>query len=380
MKNKSVLKNIDYVLVGCVTLILVAGFMALRSATVNASDFYGMNFVARQMAWSLIGYAAFFLILLFDYSKLAKYHVWLYVLNLGQLAAVLVFGKSVSGAQAWIPIGSYQFQPAELAKILMILGLAQFLVPRIGKLNKYTQMLPAFIYVGIPLGLILLQPDLGTGLVFVAILFGMLLVAGASPVKLLLLIVGGVGAVVFAIYAHYKWGLPIPLKDYQLMRLVVFVNPNIDPRGHGWNVIQAQITVGSGGLFGKGWGMGFQTANEFLPTQWTDFIFCVLAEEFGFIGCAVLLILFLVLIFRGIQIAQGAKDPYGALVAAGILSMYVFHVLQNVGMAVGIMPITGIPLPFVSYGGSSLLANMAALGIIMSIHIYKDTNMFNRPL
>jgi rod shape determining protein RodA len=380
LKNKSVLKNIDYVLVGCVTLILVAGFMALRSATVNASDFYGMNFVARQMAWSLIGYAAFFLILLFDYSKLAKYHVWLYVLNLGQLAAVLVFGKSVSGAQAWIPIGSYQFQPAELAKILMILGLAQFLVPRIGKLNKYTQMLPAFIYVGIPLGLILLQPDLGTGLVFVAILFGMLLVAGASPVKLLLLIVGGVGAVVFAIYAHYKWGLPIPLKDYQLMRLVVFVNPNIDPRGHGWNVIQAQITVGSGGLFGKGWGMGFQTANEFLPTQWTDFIFCVLAEEFGFIGCAVLLILFLVLIFRGIQIAQGAKDPYGALVAAGILSMYVFHVLQNVGMAVGIMPITGIPLPFVSYGGSSLLANMAALGIIMSIHIYKDTNMFNRPL
>jgi rod shape determining protein RodA len=299
---------------------------------------------------------------------------------LGLLAAVLVFGKEVSGAQAWIPIGSYQFQPAEPAKILMILGLAQFLVPRIGKLNKYTQMLPAFIYVGIPLGLILLQPDLGTGLVFVAILFGMLLVAGASPVKLLLLIVGGVGAVVFAIYAHYKWGLPIPLKDYQLMRLVVFVNPNIDPRNTGWNVIQAQITVGSGGLFGKGWGLGFQTANEFLPAQWTDFIFCVLAEEFGFIGCAILLILFLVLIFRGIQIAQEAKDSYGALVTAGILSMFVFHVLQNVGMAVGIMPITGIPLPFVSYGGSSLLANMAALGIIMNIHIYKDTNMFNRPL
>jgi rod shape determining protein RodA len=179
-----------------------------------------------------------------------------------------------------------------------------------------------------------------------------------------------------AIVAHYKLGWPIPLKDYQLMRLVVFVNPNVDPRDWGWHVIQAQISVGSGGLLGKGWGQGPQTANEFLPDQWTDFVFCVLAEEFGFIGCAILLLLFFLLIYRGIRIALEAKDPYGALVAAGILSMFAFHVFQNIGMAVGIMPITGIPLPFVSYGGSSLLANMAAVGILMNIHIYKDTMLF----
>jgi rod shape determining protein RodA len=379
LKDKNVFKNIDLILIGCVTLILCAGFMVLQSATVSVSVKHGVNYVARQMVWSLIGFIAFFLVLLFDYSKLAKYHIWIYALNLGLLAAVLVFGTEVNGTQGWIFIGSYQFQPAEPAKFLMILGLGQFLVPRIGNLKKYRQMLPVFIYVALPLGLVLLQPDLGTGLVFVAIMFGMLLVAGASPLKLFLLIAGCLGAVVFAIYAHYTWGTPIPLKSYQLNRLVVFVNPNMDPRNTGWNVIQAQITVGSGGLFGKGWGLGPQTANEFLPYQWTDFIFCVLAEEFGFIGCAIVLVLFFILVFRGIQIAQRSKDSYGSLVTAGVLSMFVFHVLQNIGMAVGIMPITGIPLPFVSYGGSSLLANMAALGIIMNVHIYKDTMvMFNR--
>ena len=267
MKEKNILKSIDYLMLVCVILILGIGFLILESATVNASVKYGMNFVVRQLIWSLIGFAAFFLMTLFDYSKLAKYHRWIYAFNLILLIAVLTVGKEAKGAQRLISIGSYQLQPAEPVKLLMILGLAQFLVPRIGKMNKIWQMMPVFLYVGLPLGLILLQPDLGTGLVYIAIMFGMMLVAGASPVKLFLLITGGLGSVIMAIVAHYKWGLPIPLKEYQLMRLVVFVNPNVDPRDWGWHVIQAQISVGSGGLFGKGWKMGLQTANEYLPEQ-----------------------------------------------------------------------------------------------------------------
>jgi rod shape determining protein RodA len=254
--------------------------------------------------------------------------------------------------------------------------LARFLVPRVGKLKSVKDLLPVFIYVGIPLLLILKQPDLGTGLVYIAIMFGMLLAAGASPLLLGGLIGGGIGLISFAIYAHYTWGIWLPLKDYQLMRLIIFLDPMIDPKGWGWNVIQSQIAVGSGGLFGKGWGLGSQTKYDFLPEQWTDFIFSVLAEEFGFIGSAFLLLLFFFLIYRGIRIAFKAKDTFGSLIAVGVVSMFAFHILQNVGMTIGIMPITGIPLPFVSYGGSSLLANLIALGLIMNVHIYHDPIMF----
>jgi rod shape determining protein RodA len=376
MQLKKLLKSLDYTLLGAVGLILVMSLFVLKSATVNASEIYRINFVYRQIAWILIGTVAFFVVLFIDCSKLAKYGVWIYALNILMLVAVLVLGKEAKGAQAWIPIGPFKFQPAEVVKALLILGLAQFLVPRIGKLNTLKDLLPVFIYVGIPLLLILKQPDLGTGLVYVAIMFGMLLAAGAPPFLLFLLVATGVGAVVFAIYGHYTWGWWLPLKDYQLMRLIVFVNPMIDPRGWGWNVIQSQIAVGSGGLFGKGWGQGSQNIGDFLPEQWTDFIFPVLAEEFGFVGSVLLLCLFFVVIYRGIKIAGKAKDAYGSLVAIGVCSMFAFHILQNVGMSIGIMPITGIPLPFVSYGGSSLLANMIALGLLMNVTVHHDRILF----
>jgi len=376
MKIARVIKNLDYLLLGAVGLILVMGLFVLDSATVNASVKYNMSFVYRQMAWIVVGLIVFIVVLFVDYSKLSKYGVHIYVLNLLLLLAVLIFGEETNGAQAWIPIGPYKIQPAEIVKALLILGLAQFLAPRIGKLNTFKDLIPVFIYVGVPLLLILKQPDLGTGLVYVAIMFGMLLVAGASPLLLFSLIGGGIGIIVLAIYGHYAWDWWIPLKDYQLMRLVVFVDPMIDPHYTGWNVIQSQIAVGSGGLLGKGWGMGSQNINDFLPVQWTDFIFCVLAEEFGFIGSAILLLLFFVVIYRGIIIARKSKDTYGSLIAVGVVSMIIFHVLQNIGMTIGIMPITGIPLPFVSYGGSSLLANMMVLGLLMNVYIYHDQRIF----
>lgn len=376
MRITKIFKSLDYILLGTVLLILVMSFFVLHSATINASVRFQSNFVLKQVVWSIIGFIAFFCVLFIDYSKLSKYSLYMYGLNIFLLLAVLLIGKETKGAQAWIIIGPAKFQPAEIVKILLILGLAKYLTPRVGNITSLKDILPIFIYVGVPLLLILKQPDLGTGLVYVAIMFGMLLAAGAPPLMLLGLITGGIGVIGVAIYAHYNWGMWLPLKDYQLMRLLVFIDPMIDPRGWGWNVIQSQIAVGSGGLFGKGWGQGSQTKGDFLPEQWTDFIFSVLGEEFGFIGAAILLLLFFILIYRGIKIALSAKDVYGALIAVGVISMFVFHILQNIGMAIGIMPITGIPLPFVSYGGSSLLANMIALGFLMNVHVHREKILF----
>lgn len=376
MRFSKLFKSLDYTLLITVGLILVMGFFVLHSATHTVSEKHGTNYVIRQIAWTFIGLMAFFTVLIVDYSKISKYGIYIYVLNIMFLLAVIILGEETNGAQAWIPIGPYKFQPAEVVKTLLILGLAQFLVPRIGRLNNLKDLIPVFLYVGFPLSLILMQPDLGTGLVYIAIMFGMLLVAGASPLLLSFLIFGGIGLISFSIYAHYTWGLWLPLKDYQIMRLIVFIDPMIDSRASGWNVIQSQIAVGSGGLLGKGWGAGSQTKGEFLPAQWTDFIFSVLGEEFGFIGATLLLLLFFILLYRGIKIAQNSKDVYGALIAVGAVSMFCFHILQNIGMTIGIMPITGIPLPFVSYGGSALLANMIALGLLMNVHIYRDRILF----
>lgn len=375
MRLSRIAKSLDYTLLGAVALIIVMSFFVLQSATVTASARYEINFVMRQALWAVVGLGAFCCVLLLDYSKLSKYGLPIFALNILLLVATLVLGEETKGAQAWIPIGPFKLQPAEMVKILLILGLSQFLVPRIGRLNTIKDLLPVFLYVGVPLGLIMLQPDLGTGLVYVAIMFGMLLAAGASPLLLSLLLGGGIGAISLAVFGHYTWGWWLPLKTYQLNRLIAFIDPMVDPHDAGWNVIQSQIAVGSGGLWGKGLGMGSQNINNFLPEQWTDFIFCVLAEELGFIGAVILLALFFILIYRGIRIARKAKDPYGALIAVGVISMFVFHILQNIGMTIGLMPITGIPLPFVSYGGSSLLANMLALGLLMNVYVYHDERL-----
>ena len=189
-----------------------------------------------------------------DYSKFAKYGKLIHTINILLLLGTLILGSETKGAQAWIELGPFKFQPAEVAKTLLILGLAQFLVPRIGKLKTFKELLPVFIYVAIPLLLILKQPDLGTGLVYVAIMFGMLLAAGASPGLLFLLVGSGIGLIALAIYGHFAWGWWLPLENYQINRLIVFIDPMIDPRDSGWHVIQSQIAVGSGGLWGKGWG------------------------------------------------------------------------------------------------------------------------------
>jgi len=224
--------------------------------------------------------------------------------------------------------------------------------------------------------LVLKQPDLGTSLVFVAIMFGMLFVAGARPKHLIILILTGALLVGGILTAQLVFGLEKPLKPHQLDRLTTFVNPYKDPRGTGYHVIQSLVSLGSGGLWGKGLYQGSQTRLNFLPEQKNDFIFSVVGEEFGFIGALVLLFLFYIFVIRGIKIAMGSKDMLGTLLATGIVSMIVFHLLVNIGMAAGIMPITGIPLPFFSYGGSSMLSNMIGVGILLNVYLRRQVLTF----
>lgn len=251
----------------------------------------------------------------------------------------------------------------------MVLTLAALLRNREGKLEGWPDLVMPFIHIGLPMLLILKQPDLGTSLVFMAILLGELFMAGAPLKKLAIVYGGGLALVVAAISLHFKFGLPILLQDYQLNRLLVFLNPQADPLGAGYHVIQSTIALGSGGLFGKGLFAGTQNRLNFLPEQHTDFIFSVIAEEMGFIGILALLILFFILIYRGIRIIAQAKDMYGVLVATGVTTTFAFHVLVNVGMTAGIMPVTGIPLPMVSYGGSSMLASFFGIGLLLNVHM-----------
>ncbi|MGI6224877.1 MAG: rod shape-determining protein RodA [Peptococcales bacterium] len=364
--------KLDYTLIGAVVLILVMSLFVLNSATAHLNS----SFLLRQVMWVFVSIGVVLAILRIEYSVFIKYTKYLYLLNILLLVSVFFFGSEVKGAQSWIktPVGS--IQPSEFAKILLIITFAHYLVNKQGELSTLKDLIPCFIFVSVPLLLILKQPDLGTALVVVAIMVGMLFVAGANRTLLITIFGGGSLAAIGYVIGHWKFGWWMPLKQYQLNRILVVFDPNIDPRGAGWNVWQSKIAIGSGGLFGKGLGGGTQSMGQFLPEQWTDFIFAVLSEELGFLGAGLLLIAFFVLISRGLKIALVSKDLYGSLIATGIISMYLFHIIENVGMAMGIMPVTGIPLPFVSYGGSSMLTNMVGLGLLLNIYIRRQKIMF----
>ena len=373
-KIKQIAKNLDYSLILLLALLLCSGFATLSSASVTASGKHGIDFVSQQVRASLIGFALLIGVQVIDMSRLQGFEKLVYILMNLLLLFVRVFGVAAKGAQRYLVIGPIRLQPVELVKIMFIFCFAKHLAAKNRKLKTWWQLAPSLIYGVVPLGLIMAMPDLGSGLVMVAVIFGMLLAAGGSLLRLGFLFVGGISGVVLWIYGHMNWDWWLPLENYQLMRLVVFVNPDYDPRNWGWNLIQAQITIGSGGLWGQGWGRGTQTASGYLPEQWTDFIFCVLGEEFGFVGCFVVLALYFAILIRCLMIAMRSKDQYGGILISGVVSMLLFHVLQNVGMVVGLMPITGIPLPFVSYGRSALLSGMVAIGMALNVGVYKDVS------
>ncbi|HYH92735.1 MAG TPA: FtsW/RodA/SpoVE family cell cycle protein, partial [Candidatus Saccharimonadales bacterium] len=273
----------------------------------------------------------------------------------------LAIGSGVGGSARWISIGPLTFQFSEIAKILMIIVLAQYLSSRQGSLDRLTTIIGACLLVGPPLALVMLQPDLGTSLVFGSILAGMLWMSGAS-MKWLALLAAGVVAMVPVAWTYI-------LRDYQKLRLTSFLNPTPDTQGAGYQLYQSQIAVGSGGWMGKGLTNGTQAQGDFLPVQTTDFVFSVLAEELGFIGGIGLFALFTLLIWRVLMAGWRSRDPFGTMFAAGVASMILFQLIVNVGMVIGIMPITGIPLPFVTHGGASLVSMAVGLGILQSINI-----------
>ncbi|MBR6755488.1 MAG: rod shape-determining protein RodA [Peptococcaceae bacterium] len=370
---RKLIGKMDFILLAVIAVILVSGLLILNSAAASKEQAY----VMKQSMWIVIGIVFLLLTIQFDYTILQKYVKPLYIFNLLLLIAVLIFGREISGARSWFVFpGIGSLQPAELAKIMTIICFAHFLDERRGNLNTLWELIPCFIFVAIPVFLILLQPDLGSALVFIAILVGMMFVAGANPKILLTIFGGGVSIILIYLLGVWKLGWWCPLKTYQLNRFLVLFDPNIDPRGVGYNVWQAKIAIGNGGLFGEGLGMGSQTTGSFLPEQWTDFIFAVYAEEFGFIGAGLLLLLFAVLLYRGLRIAMLSKDLFGALIATGVVSMYLFHILENVGMCMGLMPVTGIPLPFVSYGGSSMLANFFGIALLQNIYVHRQRLIF----
>jgi len=348
-----------------VTYALLLGSIGLAMAYSNsvgpgASALESGSTFLRGMMWSGIAAVVFILASVFDYQWLKTFAWPMYLLQIGLLVLTLAIGSG-AGVARWVKIGDIAFQFSEIAKILMIVVLANFLSRRGERAGSLTTIVQAAILVVPPLVLVMLQPDLGTSMVFAAILVGALFMSGAS--LRWFGVIAGAGVIAFPlIWTHV-------LRDYQKERLTSFLNPNPDIQGSGYQLYQSQIAVGSGGWFGKGLTNGTQNQLDFLPVQTTDFVGAIVAEELGFIGCMVVFILFAALLWRVLVAGWRSKDPFGLVFAAGLGSMILFQLVVNFGMVIGIMPITGIPLPFVSHGGASLISLAAGLGIIQSINV-----------
>ena len=320
----------------------------------------GTTFV-RGLMWTGIALVVFILATAFDYKWLKTFAWPLYVVQLGLLLATLALGHGIGGSARWISFGPLDFQFSELAKILMIVILANYLAARQDQLSSLTTILGACVLVAPPWVLVMLQPDLGTSLVLLAILGGMLFMSGAS-LRWMGALIGGVVAILPLIWTYV-------LRDYQKQRILGFFDHSSDIQGAGYQLYQSQIAVGSGGFFGKGLTNGTQNQLGFLPVQETDFVAAIYLEELGFIGAIVLLLLFAALLWRIMVSGWRSRDPFGMMFAGGLASMILFQIIVNLGMVVGIMPITGIPLPFISHGGASLISLAAGLGIMQSINI-----------
>ncbi len=316
---------------------------------------------SRALMWTALAMVAYVVATLFDYQWLKTLAWPIYFLNVGLLVLTLAIGDGVGGSARWIALGPLTFQFSELAKILMIIVLAVYLGNREGRLDSLSSILGACLLMVPPWVLVMRQPDLGTSLVLASILAGMLFMSGASLRWLLAMAIGVVAAIPVA------W--TYVLRDYQKVRILSFLDPTADTQGAGWQVLQSKIAVGSGGFFGTGLTNGTQTRGDFLPVQESDFVFAVLAQELGFIGAVVVFLLFVALLWRIVADAWHSRDPFGTLFGAGLATALLFQVFVNVGMVIGIMPVTGIPLPFIAHGGASLVSIAIGLGILQSVNI-----------
>jgi rod shape determining protein RodA len=364
-RENAALRHLDPTLVITALALSVFGVIMVYSASHNlANELTGDQgfFLNKQIVSLMLGLIAMIVVVTFDY-RLAKVYAFL---GFGALLFLLLLvltpiGAETAGAQRWITLFGFQFQPSEFAKITMVAALAAYLSEIKGEVRLDHVWRTAGIAVA-PMALIFLQPDVGTMMVFAATLIALLVVAGARARYIAILIL----TAIFLGIVSFHIGV---VKDYQIDRLTSFLDPARDPQGAGYNRQQSEIAIGSGGLFGRGFLAGTQTNLDFVPEQHTDFVFTVVGEEFGFAGATFLLGLYGVLLWRGFRTALMSRDTFGTLLAAGITAMLAFQVFVNIGMTMGIMPVTGIPLPLVSYGGTSMITNWVAVGLLLNVHM-----------
>ena len=434
MKNK-ILAMFDYLLILVVLILVALGVLFIYSSSINSEGVSVTNEYIKQIIWASIGFVIMIFVTLYDFRKTESFTPYLYVFLILLLVYTRIFGRYVNGAKSWIGIGEFGVQPSEFGKIFFILFLARFL-DESKKMNQFKRFVYAIGVLIVPMGLILIQPDLGTASVYIPIFLTMCFIAGI-PIKYILYVLAfGILTVFFTVipvwnmeiaekplvfisvltnlklrallissvllitllgyvvrrYFHgpkYIYWITLVfsviclslifsmvlgkfLKDYQIKRLIIFMNPNKDRLGAGWNIIQSKVAIGAGGMTGQGYLQGTQSHYRFLPQQSTDFIFSILSEELGFIGGLFVFSMYFVILIKILYIIRKCINRYGSYICAGIFGMFSFHFFVNVGMVMGIMPITGIPLLFLSYGGSSLLTAMTCIGLVMNINCRKS--------
>jgi rod shape determining protein RodA len=361
------LRRLDVILLGAVVAVVAYGIWGVAGITkydVAGDEGY---YVTRQLIAAGLGFAGLLVALAIDPDRFRRAQRLLYVATIGLMLLVIPFAQETRGSRRWIDLGPFQFQPSEFGKLLFVLALAGFLVDRVRRLHRPTVVLQAVGLGVIPIALVFRQPDLGTALVYVAALFACLFLAGVRwPHVIALLLVGATFAASVLVLLP-RVGVEL-LEPYQIDRLTGFTNPDLDPAGTTYNVNQSMTAIGAGGFDGRGVDGATQTRLDYLPEHATDFVFASFAEQRGFVGAALLLGLYLLIVWRALRVVTISRDLFGAVVAGGIAVTFLFQVFVNVGMTMGMAPVTGIPLPFVTVGGSSMVVNLVAMGVLLSIH------------
>ena len=366
MRRLSSFRDFDWMLLSLVSLMSIISVLEIKSATLH-TKFHGFDH--KQIGFLLAGMGLMFLMTQIDYHWLLDIAPWAYGIGLLSLAAVRLVGTKVLGARRWINLGGgVHFQPSEWVKLVLVLAMARFFWGLAGRELRWIDIAKAFALIGVPMGLVLIQPDLGTALTYFPILVAGLFLGGIRVRQVLVLLLG------FFILIGGAWMSGKRLKPYQMARLTSFIDPGSDPRGAGYQILQSKIAVGAGGLWGKGTNQGTQTQGDFLPIPYTDFIFAAFCEEHGFVGGMGILLLYFLVLMRLIENAQQASDAPGTFIVMGVVAVLLFQIVVNIGMVVGLMPVTGIPLPLMSYGGSSILFTFLALGIVMNIRMRRFVN------
>ena len=360
-------RRLDLLLLGAVVGVVAYGIWGVAGITRYDVEGDANYYVTRQLIAAGIGFVGLLLALAIDPDRFRRAQRLLYASTIGLMLLVFALAEETRGSRRWIDLGPFQFQPSEFGKLLFVLALAAFLVDRVRRLHRPSVVLQAVALGLVPIVLVFRQPDLGTALVYVAALFACLFLAGARWSHVIALLLAGAAFAVSVLVLLPRVGIEL-LEPYQLKRLTGFANPDLDPSGATYNVNQSMTAIGAGGFDGRGVDGATQTRLDYLPEHATDFVFASFAEQRGFVGAALLLGLYLLIVWRALRVVTVARDAFGATVAGAIAATFLFQVFVNVGMTMGMAPVTGIPLPFVTVGGSSMVVNLVAMGVLLSIH------------